>query len=706
MAKINVLGFDVANLIAAGEVVDRPASVVKELLENALDAGATQVTVEIRKGGIAFIRVSDNGCGMDAEDLTMSVLRHATSKIAQAEDLDGIMTLGFRGEALAAISAVSRMKIYSKIHGADFGSQMICEGGSVVGVSESGCAPGTTVIVEDLFFNVPARRKFLKKDSTETVAITAVMEKLALSKPNVSFKYVADGEVRFVTSGDGDLNGAVYALFGRENASRTIAVNREEDGIRVWGCISEPDNVRSNRNMENFFINGRYVKSRTAAAALEQAYKSRIPPEKFPFCVLHIEVNPAAVDVNVHPAKLEVKFSNERVIFDAVYYAVLGALSSAGSRPELTLSRMQTKTPAPKSASPFPAAAQAASRRISVSDAPQDGLRDPYTFPLNDREISVPRPAPKQDFWTSEEESRRMFAAFVPVGGESKINAVRDQVKIPAPANVTPAAPAQSADTPKEIPRTIPTDIPKDTPTEPTEIPEMPPIPSVPAAEIRMETTAEVPAQKEPAEETTEERETPPDYVILGEAFNCYVIVQMADRLILIDKHAAHERILFDELCANMKKKSKTAQVLLFPVEIPMSEEEIAVLEEFRDKIEAIGFSFRCGARNVSVSATPTEITREAAADMISVLAGRLADGTGSVESTEAEFFEARLYQASCKAAIKGGRVYSLENIKWLCDRILCDPKEGSAIKTCPHGRPVAFELRKSSIERQFSRLL
>ena len=694
MAKINVLGFDVANLIAAGEVVDRPASVVKELLENALDAGATQVTVEIRKGGIAFIRVSDNGCGMDAEDLTMSVLRHATSKIAQAEDLDGIMTLGFRGEALAAISAVSRMKIYSKIPGADFGSQMVCEGGSVVGVSESGCAPGTTVIVEDLFFNVPARRKFLKKDSTETVAITAVMEKLALSKPNVSFKYVADGEVRFVTSGDGDLNGAVYALFGRENASRTIKVNREEDGIRVWGCISEPDNVRSNRNMENFFINGRYVKSRTAAAALEQAYKSRIPPEKFPFCVLHIEVNPAAVDVNVHPAKLEVKFSNERVIFDAVYYAVLGALSSAGTRPELTLSRVQSKTPQPKSASPFPAAAQAASRRIAVADAPQDGLRDPYTSPLNDREIDVPRPAPKQDFWTSEEESRRMFAAFVPVGGESKINAVRDQVKIPAPANVTPAAPAQNMDAEE------------DAPAESAETQQVPPSPSVPDAEIRMETAAEVPAQKEPAEEPAEETETPPDYVILGEAFNCYVIVQMADRLILIDKHAAHERILFDELCANMKKKSKTAQVLLFPVEIPMSEEEIAVLEEFRDKIEAIGFSFRCGERSVSVSATPTEITREAAADMMSVLAGRLADGTGSVESTEAEFFEARLYQASCKAAIKGGRVYSLENIKWLCDRILCDPKEGSAIKTCPHGRPVAFELRKSSIERQFSRLL
>ncbi|MBE6560158.1 MAG: DNA mismatch repair endonuclease MutL [Ruminococcaceae bacterium] len=706
MAKINVLGFDVANLIAAGEVVDRPASVVKELLENALDAGATQITAEIRKGGIASIRVSDNGCGMDAEDLTMSVLRHATSKIVQAEDLDGITTLGFRGEALAAISSVSRMRIYSKVPGAEFGSQMICEGGSVVSVSESGCAPGTTVIVEDLFFNVPARRKFLKKDSTETVAITAVMEKLALSKPEVSFKYVADGEVRFITAGDGDLHSTVYALFGRDTASRTIKVNREEGGIRVWGCISEPDNVRSNRNMENFFINGRYVKSRTAAAALEQAYKSRIPQEKFPFCVLHIEVNPAAVDVNVHPAKLEVKFSNERVIFDAVYYAVLGALTSAGSRPELTLSRPAEKKMPEKSVSPFPSAAQAAARRETESRgnaaSGQTGIRDPYASPLSDKDIASAGYAPRQDFWTSEEEARRMFAAFVPMGGEPKINAVRDQVKIPAPANVMPAAPAQSIPEEEKESDAIPEPIPAaDVKSDANRKPETKTAP-IPETEIRVAEPEESPEE----EASQEKQQTPPDYVIVGEAFNCYIIVQMADRLILIDKHAAHERILFDELCANMKKKAKTAQVLLFPVEISMTEEEIAVLEEFREKIEAIGFSFRCGERSVSVSAVPTEITREAAADMMGVLAGRLADGTGSVESTEAEFFEARLYQASCKAAIKGGRVYSLENIKWLCDRLLCDPGEGSAIKTCPHGRPVAFELRKSSIERQFSRLV
>ena len=288
MGKINVLSFDVANLIAAGEVGDRPASVVKELMENALDAGATSITVEIQNGGVSFIRVSDNGCGMEAEDLPVAVLRHATSKIREANDLDGIATLGFRGEALAAISAVSRVRIFSKVADAEFGALLSCDGGSVVSVTETGCAPGTTVIVEELFFNVPARRKFLKKNSTETVAVTGVVEKLALSKPEVSIRYITDGDVKFMTAGDGELRNTVYALYGRDTADRMLSVDRTDGGIRVWGYISDADSVRSNRNMENFFINGRYVKSRTAAAALEQAYVSRLPAEKFPFCVLNI----------------------------------------------------------------------------------------------------------------------------------------------------------------------------------------------------------------------------------------------------------------------------------------------------------------------------------------------------------------------------------------------------------------------------------
>ena len=337
MGKINLLSFEVANLIAAGEVVDRPSSAVKELLENAVDSGADQITLEIQRGGVSFIRVTDNGCGMEKDDLIPAITRHSTSKIHTAADLDSILTLGFRGEALAAIASVSRLRIFSKVPGALMGALLTAEGGEVKSVEDTGCADGTTVIAEELFYNVPARRKFLKKDSTEGAAIGAVVEKIALSHPEISFRFISDGELKFLTSGNGDLRETMWALFGKDTARRSLPVDRRENGIRVHGFVCESDMFRSNRNMENFFINGRYIKSKTASAALEQAYASKIPADKFPFCVLNIELNPAAVDVNVHPAKLVVKFANEKLIFDAVYYATLSALEQAVSRPSFPL---------------------------------------------------------------------------------------------------------------------------------------------------------------------------------------------------------------------------------------------------------------------------------------------------------------------------------------------------------------------------------
>ena len=668
MGKINVLSFDVANLIAAGEVVDRPASVVKELMENALDAGSTSITVEIQNGGVSFIRVSDNGCGMEAEDLPVAVLRHATSKIKEANDLDGIATLGFRGEALAAISAVSKVRIFSKVPEAEFGALLSCDGGSVVSVTETGCAPGTTVIVEELFFNVPARRKFLKKNSTESVAVTGVVEKIALSKPEVSIRYIIDGDVKFMTAGDGELRNTVFALYGRETAGRMLSVDRTDGGIRVWGFISDADSVRSNRNMENFFINGRFVKSRTAAAALEQAYVSRIPSEKFPFCVLNIELNPAAVDVNVHPAKLEVKFSNEKIIFDVVYYAVKSALEATSARPELTI--------------PTPKKPNIPGGKGGVSANP---------------------------FWVSDKEASKLLSTFI-AKGDPTPNAVRSQIHLNTPGMQAAATPVKEE---KKQEVTVPTPVKEEKPQQPAPV-EIAPVAEPPASAITYETAAPISPVKPHAEtvsvpETAPETETPeiPDYVIIGEAYNCYVIVQLEDRLILIDKHAAHERILFDQLCENMRSRKKSAQVLMFPIPVPMTEAEVQALEDHRGQIESIGFDFRRDEKGVQITEIPTEITREAAPEMLAVLAGRIADGNGTVESTGQEYFEARLYQASCKAAIKGGRLYTGDSIKWICDRILCVPKDGSsAIKTCPHGRPVAFEIRKNSIERQFSRLL
>jgi len=702
MGKIQVLSFDVANLIAAGEVVDRPASVIKELMENAIDAGATSVTVEIQNGGISFMRVSDDGCGMDPDELPVAVLRHATSKIRTAGDLDGIATLGFRGEALAAISSVAKVRIFSKTHDAEFGALLQCDGGSVVSVTETGCAPGTTVIVEELFFNVPARRKFLKKDSTETVAVSGVVEKIALSSPEISIKYIADGEVKFMTAGDGNLKNTVYALYGRDTAARLLPVDRTEGGIRVSGFVSEPSLIRSNRNQENFFINGRYIKSRTATAALEQAYVTRIPQEKFPVCVLNIELNPAAVDVNVHPAKLEVKFSNEKLIFDAVYYAVMSSLENIPLRPEL---RIESRTPA-KAAESLGAAVQ--------------------TKPTEEVQKT---PKPADSFWISGEDARKLFTATHAKG--DTVNAVRSQVKMETPGmmaaaprdippvrvpdTVTPLTESTPVETrsvePHPVPPTPPLPTDEDAPpAEAEERPEIPALSSVPT--VSGETPPPTPVQKpaapmqKPAASAEEEPEIP-DYVIVGEAYNTYVIVQIEDRLIFIDKHAAHERILFDQLRAHLKGRAKNGQLLLVPIRLPMTEEQILALEENRAHIEAIGFGFKKEEGGVDVTEIPTEIHRDDTENMLLTLADRLAEGVGTVESTSLEFFEEKLYQASCKAAIKGGRLYSIENIRWICDRILQKPKDGgSVIRTCPHGRSVAFELRKNSIERQFSRIV
>lgn len=648
MGRINVLGFEIANLIAAGEVVDRPASVVKELCENSIDAGASSVTVEIRHGGTSFIRVSDNGCGIEPDDIPLTVLRHATSKIKTAEDLASIGTLGFRGEALAAIGAVCKLKMISRTADSDMGCQMTCEGGEIIDIIETGCAKGTTVIASELFYNVPARRKFLKKDASESAAVTAVMEKIALSSPKVAIKYIIDGVVRFMTSGDGDLRGTVYSVFGKEVASRMIPVDRTDgSGIRICGFIGDCDLVRANKNSENFFINGRFVKSRTAMAAIEQAYSTRIPSQKFPVCILNIMLNPATVDVNVHPSKLEVKFANERIIFEAVYYAVLNALESSTSRPELII----------------PGLTAGEEKREQVSFTPY--VR-PEKAPVK----------PKTD----------PIHAFVPVEKDEKREKKQIKIETEAPAwRFTDVKP-----------------VPKPTPPPVDEVPEEKkenvPAPAIPEEH---KTASSAPAKKA-------ETHKVPDYRIIGEAYNTYVIIELEDRILMVDKHAAHERILFDELCRRMKEKERRGQILMFPLKCRVSDAEIIALEEHLDEITSIGFAVKTdkASGEITVSEIPEEIGRDAAEEMITSLLSDLAESTGSVEATEAKYFEAKLYQASCKAAIKGGRVYDTAHIKWICDRLLTVPDEtGKVIKTCPHGRPVAFEIKKTSIDRQFDRI-
>jgi DNA mismatch repair protein MutL len=678
MGKINVLSFAVANLIAAGEVVDRPSSVIKELLENAIDSGADNITVEIQNGGVTYMRVSDNGCGMSEEDLPVAIRRHATSKIKNAEDLDGIITLGFRGEALAAIASVSDLRIVSKTKDTDTGHMLEAHAGNIVGVSERACTDGTTVIVENLFANVPARRKFLKKDVTEAMAVTAVVEKVALSKPNIAFKLIVDGNVKLQSVGDGSLKSAVYSVFGREFAAKLIEASVEIDGIKVHGFISRPDNVRANRNYQNFFINGRYVRSKTALAAIEQAYTSYIASEKFPCCVLFIEINPSTVDVNVHPAKLEVKFSNEKPVFEAVYYAVRNALESNTSRPEIKLG-------AP-SRTAIPQTARVSDMRVPIEDGKREGLgarqisAELYTAPS--------QKTPAFQTITAEEYIRNYTTANATkeeLLERKKAQAARQTELQTAPKS---AEASKVVEAPKvvEIPKVV--EVPKT--VEAPKAAEAPKTVEAPKVEEAPHVQIKMPKQAQSLE-----------WRIIGEAFNSYVIVERGDKLLIIDKHAAHERILFEQFKRAIAEQSHRASQMLMPYEeYPMIYYEIEMLKEYKSEIEAIGFDYMIGTHLVYVTAIPEGVAPEKAGEMLSEIAGKLHESRGNTDVTRAEIFERVLYQASCKAAIKAGREYPPEHVHWIVEQLMEIPD----ITVCPHGRPVAMELSKSNLNNQFER--
>ena len=672
MSKINVLSFAVANLIAAGEVVDRPASVIKELLENAIDSGADRITIEIQNGGVTYMRVADNGCGMSPEDLPISIRRHATSKIKEARDLDGIITLGFRGEALAAIAAVSSLRIISKTKDSSVGAMLEAHNGEIVGVFERACSDGTTVIVENLFSNVPARRKFLKKDVTEAMAITAVVEKIALSKPHIGFRLIVDGNIRLETAGDGSLKTAVYSVFGRDFSSKLIETSFELDGIEVRGFIGRSDNVKATRNYQNFFINGRYVKSKTAMAAIEQAYTSYIPPEKFPCCILFITVNPATVDVNVHPAKLEVKFSNEKPVFEAIYYAVRNALESNITRPSVTLSKRSGNGIEEK----------LSDSQLPITDSREESVRK--------RQISA-------ELTTASNNERK-------VGGFSQMSAEEYVDKF---VKVIQNAPTKQETQKQEPQKIVESDVyvavTSDIPTLPKENNKKNECVTQQKATAHTQNeknaVPEKQAVSEPLPQKPVER-TSLKYRIIGETFNSYVLVEVEDKLLVIDKHAAHERILFEQLKSGMKKAGSSSQLLMFPLEVMLTSDEIQTIVDFREEIEAVGFEFTNGKYTVSVSAIPEGIPTSAVSDMLAVIAERIKSNTGSAKLTRDIIFEKALYQASCKAAIKAGREYPEGHIKWLVDKLM----ELSDITVCPHGRPVAMELSKKALDGQFER--
>ena len=715
MGKINILDFQVANLIAAGEVVDRPASVVKELLENAIDAGASEIEVEIRRGGSGMIRVTDNGSGMSKDDAELCILRHATSKIKDERDLDGIVTLGFRGEALAAISSVSQMKILTKRKSDALGTQILCDCGRITEVASVPLKNGTTVVVAELFANVPARRKFLKRDQSEGMAVSAAVEKVALSHPEIAFKLISDGAVRLQTAGDKKLYNTVYALLGRDFASKLIEVRGKTEAVEVFGYIGRPDNVRANRNYQNFFINGRYIKSRTATAALEQAFSSFMESERFPCCVLNIVLHPSLVDVNVHPTKLEVKFSSEKTVFDAVYLAVRNALLNDTARPTLQLEKRDVDhkaigtynrfTPvydrldgqgAEKQQSIFQKEEQSPvsspKERAQVPKVPFDDL--PFIFEdiakAQEQKTDPAPTAPSAVLEQSTALKQEEITDSAALQGAQKVSEKKDDFTLPTLPEISLSFKDEPEPSSKEREVQVPISEQK-----------MSQEPIAPTG--KEESTLQLPKAPEvQAEARTEVHREEEPFTLLGIAFDTYILVQKGDVLLMIDKHAAHERLLFEEMKKNRSAGEKYTQLLMIPIEVALSDLELSTVLDYEEELRSTGYLFeRDGLeRRLLISGIPGGLEREQAEILFMTMVTKLSTGEGSAELTRKIAFEKALYTASCKAAMKGGRKDGREHLEYLCKKLFALPD----IRYCPHGRPVAFEIPRGSIEHRFGR--
>lgn len=625
MAKIIQLSPHIANLIAAGEVVERPASVVKELLENAVDAGATQITVEIRDGGMTFLRVTDNGCGMEPQDARTAFLRHATSKLRTQEDLAAIETMGFRGEALAAIASVSRIDLLTKTPGSIAGTSLQLEAGNIMEEAEAGCPDGTTIIVRDLFYNTPARMKFMKSDTVEGGKVTAAIQLQALAHPEVAFRFLRDGKEILSTPGTGELEAAVYCVYGRDG-SKMIPLDSHWESYALSGYVSKPTDARPSRNLQTFFVNGRPVKSRLMIAAFEEAYRNQLMVGKFPTCVLHLQLPANAVDVNVHPAKTEVKFLNEKAVFDCIHYCVLGALNKVKDRPQVQFK--------------------------------------PTAKPLASSEKPATAPAKQENFFRTmtAQEYKNFSVAIQSAPQPSKEAATATAIKV-----------ERSVETPL---RNIPI-LPKEEPIKPT-VSTTPVITSEPEQVTILPTPQEIP------------------WRMVGELYRTYIIVEQGEDAFLIDKHAAHERILFEKLKQNQEAIS--SQALLTPMPCRLGADSTAILLTNRDLLTELGFEIdEFGDNTILLRQIPMDLSQEDAAEAIEEIAADLLNGRREKKTNVRDEL---LHTVACKAAIKAGWNSDEKELRILVEQVITRED----LKYCPHGRPICVSLSKKQLEKQFKR--
>lgn len=703
MGVINVLDKHIAELIAAGEVVERPSSVIKELVENSIDAGAKNITVEIKNGGTTFMRVADDGCGIYRDDIKKAFLRHATSKVKTANDLDTISTLGFRGEALASISAVSRLQVITKNENEEIGSCYEIEGGDEISLEEAGCPTGTTFVIRDLFYNIPARSKFLKKDVAEGNAVSALMDKIVLSHPEVAFTFIRDGKQVLRTFGDGKLLSAIYSVFGKDFAKGLIPVDYTLDSVTVKGYISKPINSRPNRNMQNFFINGRFVKTRTGMAALEEAYKGSIMVGKFPSAVLQLTVPYEIIDVNVHPAKIEVRFINERPVFDAIYHAVKTALQQGDERKQIHF-KENTAFNEIKKVNPFNNAqavfAKAENTPVEKPIKPIERIEPvlknsepkPYN-PFDELDLKDEKPKPVSIDNLKMSDSSNPFDIYSKqaIKRNSELEnkkAEFSKQKLEKAEQLILKATQQEESLPKQE---ITVD---DLTAESTETPietEVSKEDVKPLKEISENKTDNNDALTELPKEQTKLR-------FLGEAFNTYIIVEKNDNeILIIDKHAAHERIIYEKLKAD--SGSANVQYLLTPITVTLDKIDYDAAVSNLDMFAKCSFDVEdFGNGTLLVRSAPQYLAATEIADCITEMSGYIASGKKDIYTEKMDWF---YHNVSCRSAIKAGNkstVQELMDIAWTLEK---NPQ----IKYCPHGRPICIVMTKYEIEKQFGRL-
>lgn len=707
MGKIAVLDQQTIDKIAAGEVVERPASVVKELVENAIDAGATQVTVEIKEGGIGYIRITDNGSGMEKDDIPVAFLRHSTSKIRSADDLLGVSSLGFRGEALSSISAVAMVELITKTKENELGSRCCIEGGVQKSLEEIGAPDGTTFIIRNLFYNTPARKKFLKSEMSEASAIHELLTHLAMSHPEVGFKVLIGGQMRIQTPGNGNLKDVIYHLYGRDVAMRLIEVDREEGPLHVRGFLGKPEISRGNRNYENYFVNGRYVKSKIIAKGIEDGYKTFMMQHRYPFVCLDIHMDGKMLDVNVHPTKMELRFSNQNLVYDLLERMTKDALSGRELIPEVTLDEPKKPAVAPEKA-PQPAVApqpvQSVERptvnpamklttpaeQVSTLREPESTyqVQKPAAVPATSIERTIPsyqkpeQKVPLEKMWTTPEPPKE------PVKPQDKnleyfMEQMRKRVeeRYKAPEQPAPEPPAQEK---KETPEPVVTDQPVTSPE--------PPAPA--------EQPTQKPEQLDLFDGKLLSKEAAVHHVIIGQLFDTYWLVQYNEKLYIIDQHAAHEKVLYERLMKDLRNRTFQSQMLSPPIILNLTMQEEQLFLKYRSCFTDMGFEIEeFGEKAYAVRAVPANLPGVARREILMELLDSLSDITGSGNS---ESLMDKVASMSCKAAVKGNHQMSTMEAKALIDELLSLENPYN----CPHGRPTIISMSKYELEKKFKRIV